>query len=378
MGICHLSFSFLLNDALKEFKRSIASKLMLGLSILFSIGLPLSLIRWFEIGFQPVFVFHIVITIVVLACNFRSNKSNYKLDLVVIISVISGMIIVGMLSFGLQSGVITFATFASFLVAVLWGIRPAVWFSAFWCVFVLCLGWLFINGMIEYSVKPEIYSATFGSWIIVAVGSSLSITLILILTSQGFKELSKQLKIIAAQQQEIEYLANHDSLTGYYSARLAMPMLKNALSTAKRSVQKVAVVFIDLNEFKQVNDNLGHEIGDEVLTAIAKLFKEEIRDIDIAVRIGGDEFLFILPNIRSPSEALEVVKRLTTRLSSFTSISGHDLSVGASAGIAIYPDDSQSSSKLRSFADKAMYSAKQDDVQVKFYNELTAPILAAL
>lgn len=373
-----MSFPFLLDDAFNEFKRSIASKLMLGLSILFSIGLPLSLMRWFEIGFQPVFAFHIAITIIVLACNFRPNKSNYKLDLVVIVWVISAMIIVGMLSFGLQSGVITFATFASFLVAVMWGIRPAVWFSAFWCLFVLCLGWLFVNNMMDYSVKPEIYSATFGSWIIVAVGTSLSITLILILTSQGFNELSRQLKIIASQQQEIEYLANHDSLTGYYSARLAMPMLINALSTAKRSMQKVAVVFIDLNEFKQVNDNLGHEIGDEVLAVIAKLFKEEVRDVDTAIRIGGDEFLFILPNLQSQSEALEVVNRLTIRLSTFISIKGHALSVGASAGIAIYPDDSSSASKLRSFADKAMYSAKQDEVKVKFYNELSAPIFAVL
>nr|WP_297349623.1 GGDEF domain-containing protein [uncultured Glaciecola sp.] len=370
-----MSFPFLLNDALTDFKRTIASQLMFGLSVVVSIGLPLSLIRWLEIGFQPVFVLHVAVTIIILACNFRPNKSNYKIDLTVIVVVLSAMIIVGMRSFGLQSGVITFATFTSFLVAILWGIRPAILFSFFWCLFVLGLGWLFIHDVIEYSVKPEVYSATFGSWVIVAVGSTLSITLILILTSQGLKQLSNQFKIIESQQQEIEYLANHDSLTDYYSARLAMPMLKNAISTAKRSTQKVAVVFIDLNEFKQVNDNLGHEVGDQVLAAIAKLFKEEIRDIDTPVRIGGDEFLFILPNLQSSGEALEVVNRLTTRLSLFTSISGHDLSVGASAGIAIYPDDSLSPSMLRGFADRAMYSAKQDNVQIKFYNDLKEPDL---
>jgi hypothetical protein len=99
---------------------------MLGRSILVSIVLPLSLIRWFEIGFQSVFALHIAAPIIVLACNFRPNKSNYKLDLAVIILILSAMIIVGMLSFGLQRGVITFGTFTSFLVAVLWGIRPAI------------------------------------------------------------------------------------------------------------------------------------------------------------------------------------------------------------------------------------------------------------
>ncbi len=101
-----MSFYFLLNDALKDFKISIASKLMRGFSIIVCIALPLSLMRWFEIGFQPVFLLHIAITIIILACNFMPNKSNYELDFVVIICVLSLMIIAGMLSFGLQSGVI--------------------------------------------------------------------------------------------------------------------------------------------------------------------------------------------------------------------------------------------------------------------------------
>jgi diguanylate cyclase (GGDEF)-like protein len=373
-----LPYSFLINDALKEFKRSIASKLMLGFSVIAFLGLPLSLLRWLEIGFQPIFLLHIALAIIIFVCNFRPNKSNYTLDLVVIILVFSAMIIAGMLSFGLQSGVFTFATFTSFLVAVLWGIRPAIWFSAFWCAFTLGLGWLFVNDVIDYSVSPDVYGGMFGSWVIVAAGSTLSITLILILTSQGLRELSKQLKIIASQQKEIEYFANHDSLTGYYSARLATPMLNNTLNSAKGSVQKIAVVFIDLNDFKKINDNLGHEIGDEVLAAIAKLFKEEIRQVDIPVRVGGDEFLFILPNLQSSNEALEVVNRLTTSLSSFTSIRNYDLSVGASVGIAMYPDDSSSPSMLRSFADQAMYSAKQDKVQTKFYNDLKEPAIAEI
>ena len=173
--------------------------------------------------------------------------------------------------------------------------------------------------MIEYSVRSDLYGAMLGSWVIVAIGSTRSITLILILTSQGLKAL-----------------------------------------------------------YKQINDNLGHEIGDEVLAAIAKLFKKAIRNIDTPARVGGNEFLFILPNLQSSSEALEVVNRLTTRLSSLTSIRGYDLSVGASAGIAIYPDDALSASKLRSFADQAMYSAKQDNVQVKFYNDLIQPVLSGL
>ena len=365
-----MSLSLLFNDSLHDFKRSLASKLMTGFAIIVCVGLPLSLFRWLEVGFQPVFLLHTAITSIVLACKLRPDKSNYTLDFVVVVVGLLLLIFAGVFSFGLQSGVISLATFVSFLVAVLWGIRPAIYFTVFWCVFFLGVGFLFVNEQIEYSVKPEIYSATLGSWVLVAVGSTLSITFILILASQVFMELSKQLGIIGAQKKEIEYLANHDSLTGYYSSRLAMPMLKNALSTAKRSAHKVAVVFVDLNKFKLINDTFGHEVGDDVLASIAKMFKEEIRDMDIAIRIGGDEFLFVLPGLQSSSDALEIVTRLIGRLSEYISVGGHELTVSASAGIAIYPDDSLNASMLRNYADKAMYSAKESSLRIMFFNDV--------
>lgn len=366
----HAVVSSLLENTLQEFKRKLARQLMGGFALLVAIACPLSLSRAFEIGFQPIFILHVLVTIVVFACHFRPNKSNYKLDYIVLIVIFSALIIGGITSYGLQSGVITFATFTSFLFAILWGLRPAIWFSIAWFFFVIGVGYLFINGIIDYVVPPEVYSATYGSWLIVAVGSCLSITQILIGSYHGYDQLSKQLKKIEIQKLEIEYLANHDTLTGYSSARLAMPILENTIHQAKRSGTKVAVVFMDLNKFKEINDRYGHNIGDAVLAKSATLLKQDIRDMDSAVRVGGDEFLFILPNIQNTATAMEIVQRQINRLSSLTRINDVPIKITASAGIAIYPEDSEDPMQLRSFADKAMYALKQRrDTHIKLYSD---------
>ena len=365
-----MSLSLLLDEALIEFKRSLAVKLIRGFSVVACIALPLSLIRWFEIGFQPIFILHIAVTLLILFCNFRPNRTNYQLDLCVIVLSLSAMIVTGIFSFGLQSGVITFSTFTSFVVAILWGIRPAIIYALLWSLFVLCMGYLFITGTITYAVAPEVYGNTFGSWVIVAMGSSMSITFTIILAYQGYTALSKQLEKIENQRKKIEYLANHDAMTGYCSARLALPLLEAAISAVRHSSEKVAVVFVDLNEFKKINDTLGHEIGDEVLVDVASRFKRAIRDKDIALRIGGDEFLFVLPNLASKDDALEIVERLIASLGSTVNIQRNELSISASAGIAMCPDDSQNPTQLRSFADKAMYTAKKKSLSIQFYSEM--------
>lgn len=362
--------SLLLDEALVEFKRSLAIKLIRGFSVVACIALPLSLLRWFEIGFQAIFILHISVTLIILYCNFRADRTNYRLDFLVILVTLSSMIVAGMFAFGLQSGVVTFSTFTSFIVAILWGIRPAIVYAFVWCLFVLGLGYLFVNDIISYSIEPQIYSQTYGSWVIVAMGSSMSITFTIILAYQGFKALSQQLERIEIQRKRIEYLADHDAMTGYRSARLALPMLENAINAARRNDDKVAVVFVDLNEFKKINDTLGHETGDEVLTEVAARFKQEIRERDIALRIGGDEFLFVLPDLSSVQDALDIVERITFSLLSVVKVNNHELAISASAGVAIFPDDSPNPTHLRNFADQAMYCAKKESVSVKLFSDM--------
>jgi len=156
-----------------------------------------------------------------------------------------------------------------------------------------------------------------------------------------------------------EHQAVHDNLTGLPTYSLSADRLEMAINTAKRSGNKVAVMFIDLDGFKEINDAHGHEAGDYILQEVAVRMRNTIRNTDTASRIGGDEFLIILPELSNAAIALETAQRLITAIAAPIPFLGNQLSVGLSIGISIFPDNALDSHKLRTFADEAMYSVKR-------------------
>jgi diguanylate cyclase (GGDEF)-like protein len=343
---------------------------MKGLVIIFSLGLPVSLLRWHDLGFQFIFLHHILITLLTLACYFRPRKSNYKIDFIFVLAMLSSMIISGTLSFGLQAGTVSFAVFCAFLIAFVWGTKVAIFYSIVWCVFLLTCGYLFINSYIAPQVAPSIYSMTYGSWAIVAIGSSLTIVLMLIIAKEGYMFMRSLIDEIERQKEKIECLANTDSLTGFNTNRLTMPLLSNAVNLAKRDDSKIAVCFVDLNKFKQVNDTLGHEAGDIVLQITADRIRKSLREIDITCRIGGDEFLIILPKLQDTSDIPNILQRMVNATSPAIENENANISIGLSIGVAIYPGDGETAEDLRRNADNAMYYAKTNDQTIKFHNTL--------
>jgi hypothetical protein len=249
-----LSKSDAFNQSLLDFKQQLARKLMAGFAIFCTIGLPISLSRWPEIGFQFVFIHHILLTAITYACFFRSNKTNYKFDLIVIITLLSSMIVSDNLSFGLQAGAVTFAVFCTFLIAVVWGFIAATTYAVCWCTYLITFGYLFSNFYLQYTVSPNTYGVSIGAWVLVGIGSSLITILMLITAKEAFQHFCILLEEIEQQKVEIEYLANTDSITGFSNARLALPLLSQAISLSQREHSKVGVVFIDLNDFKKIND----------------------------------------------------------------------------------------------------------------------------
>lgn len=164
---------------------------------------------------------------------------------------------------------------------------------------------------------------------------------------------------IKNQQVQFEHQANHDTLTGLPTIRIASDRMEVAINHAKRSDEKVALLFLDLDDFKQINDTHGHEAGDEVLKAIAKRIESTIRESDTACRIGGDEFLVLLSIISSREQVEEVCRRLINVVGKTLDYNGHELHVGVSIGIALYPDDASDAASLRRRADDVMYSVKK-------------------
>lgn len=362
-----MSKSDVFNQSLLEFKQNLAMKLVFGLAIFCSVGLPLSLSRWAQIGFQYVFIHHIIITLSIYACCLWSNKIRFKLNLTVIILLLSSMIITGTLSFGLQAGAATFAVFCTFLIALGWGFIAALVYAAGWCVYVISIGYLFSNNYIANVISPNEYAATLGAWVIVALGSSLIIILMLITAKQAFYFFSCLVEEIEEQKGKIANLANTDSLTDFFNGRLAMPLLSQALSVAQREHSKVGVVFIDLNNFKQINDQHGHHVGDLVLQKSARRIRAVLRDMDIACRIGGDEFLFIIPKVNTVQEIEAVLQRIVETWSEPIAFEGKKITVTGSIGVAVYPENGSSAQVLREKADRAMYLAKNNNVAIKFF-----------
>ncbi|MDD2928683.1 MAG: EAL domain-containing protein [Sideroxydans sp.] len=156
----------------------------------------------------------------------------------------------------------------------------------------------------------------------------------------------------------IQQLANFDHLTDLPNRRLLNERLNYALSLAQRNDEKLAVMFIDLDNFQNINDSLGHGIGDHYLIEIAKRLKETVREEDTVSRLGGDEFILVFPGADSDAAAL-VASKLLTAISHPCIIDRHELLNTASIGIAIYPDDGQTLDELVKNADTAMNRLKQ-------------------
>lgn len=161
-------------------------------------------------------------------------------------------------------------------------------------------------------------------------------------------------------EKELEYLAHYDALTGLPNRVLLRSRLAHALEQAHRHGHKVALLFLDLDRFKNVNDSLGHPVGDQLLKAIADRLSKRIREGDTLCRLGGDEFIVVLDYIQKPSDAAHAAQDLIETLATpFSIAETHEIFIGASVGIAIYPDDSRTSIELEKNADAAMYKAKE-------------------
>ena len=160
-------------------------------------------------------------------------------------------------------------------------------------------------------------------------------------------------------EKQIRHLADHDALTDLPNRRLLEDRLRQAMAVAKRSGNHVAVMFIDLDSFKPINDMLGHRVGDVLLQAVAKRLRELLREIDTVARIGGDEFILVLPDMESQATAREAAKRILNALVQTYQIDGHVLTVTPSIGISRYPEHGTDVETLIGHADDAMYLAKQ-------------------
>ncbi len=159
-------------------------------------------------------------------------------------------------------------------------------------------------------------------------------------------------------ERTIHYMAHHDSLTGLPNRRLMQDRLNQAILAARRQQRYVALLFLDLDRFKLVNDTLGHDMGDFVLRDVARRLSRVVREGDTVSREGGDEFVVVLPDLERPEAAQIVANKILNELARTIEVSGQEITVTASIGISHYPNDATDVNQLLKHADSAMYQAK--------------------
>jgi diguanylate cyclase (GGDEF)-like protein/PAS domain S-box-containing protein len=157
----------------------------------------------------------------------------------------------------------------------------------------------------------------------------------------------------------LQHMAQHDQLTTLPNRGLLCDRLEVALSAAQRDMGRLSVLYIDLDKFKHVNDTLGHGVGDLLLREVAQRLKRCVRKSDTVARVGGDEFVVLLPRIASPGQAVLVAKKIRGALNRPFIIDGHSLNIVPSVGVALYPEHGDGEQQLLKHADEAMYLAKK-------------------
>ncbi|SFR61142.1 GGDEF domain-containing protein [Thiomicrospira sp. ALE5] len=218
-----------------------------------------------------------------------------------------------------------------------------------WALAVLTLLFSASAILFEYSA---LWDATWWLW------HFLRLIALTILLAYFFQWFYKQAETAKDQADKFENLAFRDSLTQLPNRTLFYQQLNLELQKAKRNQFTLALLFIDLDRFKQVNDTLGHDIGDKLLVLVAARLNHALRQADLLARMGGDEFTVILNGHQTEASASKVAQHIINTLTPNYQIDQHDINIGASIGIAFYPKDGTEIGTLMRLADTAMYQAK--------------------
>jgi diguanylate cyclase len=189
-------------------------------------------------------------------------------------------------------------------------------------------------------------------------------------------EANTRLSELAVQHErdiaKVRHFAYHDELTGLPNRALLLDRLSQALVRARRQQKLLALLLLDLDGFKGINDRLGHAAGDTLLQRVAERLLSSVRGGDTVCRYGGDEFVLLLPEVEDQKHALEVAKKIRARLAKPYLVGDHSIAVTASIGVAVYPVDAVSQDELIRQADVAMYRAKTVRSSAKRHSDLAS------
>ena len=186
----------------------------------------------------------------------------------------------------------------------------------------------------------------------------------------GLLGITREINDLKRVEDELQYYATHDILTGIPNRYLLLDRLEQTIDRAKRNDSSFALLYIDLDEFKPINDKFGHDVGDQVLKQTAKRLKEAVRKSDTVARMGGDEFVIILDNTKWPENAMQFAQKICNDMEREFTVGNVKIRVTASVGISFYPKDGQTVKSMIKVADRAMYRAKTNQNMCMYHKSI--------
>lgn len=341
-----------------ELRNYFLDRILIGFLILAIFGIPLSFSRILFYGWRPLYLIQIGSAILVIFLYLLRGRLPFPLKAGILVLDILVLALTGLITFGLAGGGVPFLLLLQFLVASIYPPRIALlWFIVLFSAFI-AIGIAFTSGRLDLTIDFNAYMTHPASWAPILL--LFGVIGIVAFRAMGTIQhtLLTLLQAVEAQRDEIQHLANHDHLTGLPTMRLAQDRLEMAIYHAERHYEKVALFFIDLDGFKKINDEFGHECGDHALKITAQRMLSIVRAEDTVARRSGDEFLVIIGSLIDGQYITDIARQMIIEISKPIDHHGLTFALGASIGIAIFPDHTRNIEVLKGLADQAMYSVK--------------------
>ena len=340
-------------------RETITDRTLTFFIVLIGLGLPASLWRVTDTGWQPLYYVHIFFSVTGIGIYLLRQQVPFSIKLTFNVAATGLVGVFGLLSLGLVSNGFLLLLVMLFFIATTCTPKTVTIFTALTLLVVAAIGAGFSTGLLETHIDTNTLLAQPATWIVrwVTFGFTLLVSVYYITSLQ--KSTLELLGEVQIKHEEISHIANHDYLTGLPAMRLARDRFEILSQQVKRNNKKIALLFIDLDGFKLINDNHGHEAGDNVLQITGQRIQATIRQADTAARISGDEFLVILGDIDNSQSAAAIAEKLLLAIARPIEHTSNTLTISASIGIAIYPDNGSDLDTLKRKADEAMYSVKK-------------------
>ncbi len=345
-----------------EWKEASVNSLLVSLCWIGGAAVIMSLFRAVEAGIQLSHYVQLAVYTMLLTTTLNKHRISIKVKASTIIIGSTLVSFVGIYNWGLYSASFFWILFTPLLVTLFFNYKAALWFVGMSVLFILYCMVLYNTGELTLPIDADEYQTMYSAWGTVIFGDVFMMVMLIIILSNMKEHIVQLLANLELKQQEISHLADHEELTGLPVYRLFKQKLEDMLTFQPRENRNIAVIFMDLDGFKAINDNYGHDAGDTVLKEVAARIRNCIRQQDMLVRMGGDEFVALCSTTSQTELDIDTV---SSRIIEATALPIHykddDLFVGISIGIALnYDANEESVESLIQQADHAMYKVKKN------------------